>query len=109
MNSFIYAGGHVIFHSKYSFGKISPLFNFVFISHHSERKSLTNPYSKVNAIGEPVMKRLGIELDGDELYEAFQKFYYESVGRDVDKDKMWNMWRLILRDVFGYISKLENY
>ena len=39
------------------------------------------------------MKRLGIELDGDELYEAFQKIYYESVGRDVDKDKMWNMRR----------------
>ena len=43
------------------------------------------------------MKRLGIELDGDELYKEFQKIYYESVGRDVDKDKakdkMWNMRR----------------
>ena len=48
-------GGHVIFHSKYSFGEIFPLFNFVFISHHSERKSFTNPYSKVNATGEPAL------------------------------------------------------
>ena len=41
-----------------------------------------------------VMKRLGIKLDGDELYEEFQRIYDESVGRDVDKgkmeDKMWN-------------------
>lgn len=31
-----------------------------------------------------VMKRLGIKLDGDELYEEFQRIYDESVGRDVD-------------------------
>ena len=41
-----------------------------------------------------VMKRLEIKLDGDELYEEFQRIYDESVGRDVDKgkveDKMWN-------------------
>jgi len=41
-----------------------------------------------------VMKKLGMKLDGDELYEEFQRIYDESVGRDVDKgkveDKMWN-------------------
>ena len=44
-----------------------------------------------------VMKRLGIKLDGDELYEEFQRIYDESVGRDAGKekaeDKMWNMGR----------------
>ena len=35
-----------------------------------------------------VMKRLGIKLDRDELYEAFQRIYDESVGRDVDKGKV---------------------
>ena len=44
-----------------------------------------------------VMKKLGIKLDGDGLYEEFQRIYEESVGRDVDKgkveDKMWNMRR----------------
>ena len=34
-----------------------------------------------------VMKRLGIKLDGDGLYEEFQKIYDESVGRDAGKDK----------------------
>ena len=37
-----------------------------------------------------VMKRLGTKLDGDELYEEFQRIYDESVDRDADKDKMWN-------------------
>ena len=44
-----------------------------------------------------VMKRLGIKLDGDELYEEFQRIYDESVDRDADKekaeDKMWNRGR----------------
>ena len=44
-----------------------------------------------------VMKRLGINLDGDGLYEEFQRIYDESVGRDAGKekaeDKMWNMGR----------------
>ena len=44
-----------------------------------------------------VMKRLGIKLDEDGLYEEFQRIYDESVGRDTDKeknkDKMWNMRR----------------
>ena len=44
-----------------------------------------------------VMKKLGMKLDGDELYEEFQRIYDESVGRDVDKgkveEKMWNMRR----------------
>ena len=44
-----------------------------------------------------VMKRMGIKLDGDELYEEFQKIYDESVSRDAVKekaeDKMWNMGR----------------
>ena len=34
-----------------------------------------------------VMKRLGIKLDGGELYEEFQRIYDESVGRDAGKDK----------------------
>ena len=44
-----------------------------------------------------VMKRLGIKLDGDELYEEFQRIYDVSVSRNADKeknkDKMWNMRR----------------
>lgn len=44
-----------------------------------------------------VMKKLGIKLDGDGLYEEFQKIYDESVGRDAGKDKtedkMWNSGR----------------
>lgn len=44
-----------------------------------------------------VMKKLGIKLDGDELYEEFQRIYDESVGRDAGKDKaedkMWNRGR----------------
>ena len=44
-----------------------------------------------------VMKRLGIKLDGDELYEEFQRIYDESVGRDTNnekvEDKMWNRGR----------------
>ena len=35
-----------------------------------------------------VMKRLGTKLDGDELYEEFQRIYDESVGRDTDKKKV---------------------
>lgn len=34
-----------------------------------------------------VMKRLGIKLDGDELYEEFQRIYDESVDRDACKEK----------------------
>ena len=40
-----------------------------------------------------VMKRLGIKLDGDGLYEEFQDIYDESVDRDASKDKMWNRGR----------------
>lgn len=44
-----------------------------------------------------VMKRLWIKLDGDGLYEEFQRIYDESVSRDVDKKKaeykMWNSGR----------------
>ena len=44
-----------------------------------------------------VMKRLGIKLDGDEMYEEFQRIYDESVGRDAGEDKaedkMWNRGR----------------
>ena len=35
-----------------------------------------------------VMKRLGIRLNGEELYEEFQRIYDESVGRDADKEKV---------------------
>ena len=44
-----------------------------------------------------VMKRLGIKLDGDGLYEEFQRIYDESVGRDTNNEKvehkMWNRGR----------------
>ena len=44
-----------------------------------------------------VMKKLVIKLDGDELYEEFQRIYDESVDRDACKDKaedkMWNRGR----------------
>lgn len=44
-----------------------------------------------------VMKKLGIKLDGDGLYEEFQRIYDEAVNRDVDKgkaeDKIWNKSR----------------
>lgn len=44
-----------------------------------------------------VMKKLGIKLDGEELYEEFQRIYDEAVSRDVDKgnaeDKIWNKGR----------------
>ena len=44
-----------------------------------------------------VIKKPGIERDGDELYEEFQKIYDESVGRDAGKDKaedkLWNRGR----------------
>ena len=44
-----------------------------------------------------VMKRLEIKLDGDELYEEFQRIYDERVSRDTDKektgDKIWNNGR----------------
>ena len=35
-----------------------------------------------------VTKNLGIKLDGDELYEEFQRIYDESVGRDTGKEKV---------------------
>ena len=44
-----------------------------------------------------VMKRLGIKLDEDELYEELQRIYDKAVSKDVDKekaeDKMWNRGR----------------
>ena len=44
-----------------------------------------------------VMKRLGIKLDGDELYEEYQRIYDERVSRDTNtekaKDKIWDMRR----------------
>lgn len=44
-----------------------------------------------------VMKKLGIKLDGDGLYEEFQRIYDEAASRDVDKgkaeDKMRNRGR----------------
>ena len=44
-----------------------------------------------------VMNRLEIKLDGDGLYEEFQRIYDEAVNRDVDKgkaeDKTWNKGR----------------
>ena len=44
-----------------------------------------------------VMKKLGIKLDGEGLYEEFQRIYDEAASRDVDKgkaeDKMRNRGR----------------
>ena len=44
-----------------------------------------------------VMKKLGMKLDGDELYEELQRIYEESVdrgaGKDKAEDKMWNRGR----------------
>ena len=44
-----------------------------------------------------VMKKLGIKLDGDGLYEEFQRIYDERVSRDTNtekaKDKIWDMRR----------------
>ena len=44
-----------------------------------------------------VMKRLEIKLDGDGLYEEFQRIYDERVSRDTNiekaKDKIWDMRR----------------
>ena len=54
-----------------------------------------------------VMKRLKIKLDGDELFEEFQKVYDESIGRDANKaeDKMWNRGRgrRFLCSIFSWI------
>ena len=35
-----------------------------------------------------VMKKLGMKLDGDELYEEFQRIYDKTVSRDADKEKV---------------------
>ena len=44
-----------------------------------------------------LIKKLVIKLDGDEMYEEFQRIYDESVSRDAGKDKaednMWNRGR----------------
>ena len=44
-----------------------------------------------------VIRKLGIKLDGDELYEEFQRIYDERVSRDTNtekaKDKIWDMRR----------------
>ena len=40
-----------------------------------------------------VMKKLGIKLDGDGLYEEFQRIYDEAVNRDVDKGKVEDKMR----------------
>ena len=40
-----------------------------------------------------VMKRLKIKLDGDELYEEFQRIYDESVDKDKTEGRMWNRGR----------------
>ena len=40
-----------------------------------------------------VMKRLEIKLDGDRLYEEFQRIYDESVGRDTNNEKVEDKMR----------------
>ena len=40
-----------------------------------------------------VMKRLEIKLDGDGLYEEFQRIYDEAASRDVDKGKVEDKMR----------------
>jgi len=44
-----------------------------------------------------VMKKLGIKLDGDGLYEEFQRIYDESISRDADKDKAEDKMRNMRR------------
>ena len=42
-------------------------------------------------------EKTGIKVDGDEVYEEFQRIYDEGVNRDADKekveDKKWNRER----------------
>lgn len=44
-----------------------------------------------------VMRKLEIKLNGDELYEEFQRIYYEAVSSDTNnekaEDKLWNRGR----------------
>ena len=40
-----------------------------------------------------VMKKLGIKLDGDGLYEEFQRIYDEAASRNVDKGKVEDKMR----------------
>lgn len=40
-----------------------------------------------------VMKKLRMKLDGDELYEEFQRIYDESVDKDKTEGRMWNRGR----------------
>ena len=51
----------------------------------------------IRLFSDVMKKRLEIKLDGDGIYEEFQRIYDEAVNRDVDKgkaeDKIWNKGR----------------
>ena len=49
-----------------------------------------------------VMKKLGMKLDGDELYEEFQRIYDESVDKDKTEGRMWNRgvnWKIKFQSI----------
>ena len=41
-----------------------------------------------------VLDKLGVKLDGDQLYEEYQKIYDETVSRnEMEKEKQWSRAR----------------
>lgn len=44
-----------------------------------------------------VLDKLGVKLDGDQLYEEYQKIYDETVSRnemnEMEQEKQWNKGR----------------
>lgn len=41
-----------------------------------------------------VLDKLGVKLDGDQLYEEYQKIYDETVSRnEKEQEKQWNKGR----------------
>lgn len=44
-----------------------------------------------------VLDKLGVKLDGEQLYEEYQKIYYETVSRnemhEMEQEKQWNKGR----------------
>ena len=58
----------------------------VMIQNQSKNDDIADVSGSIRLFSD-VMKRLGTKLDGDELYEEFQRIYDESVDRDASKDK----------------------